>query len=313
MPPRDEVEHENDDEHEHEETMSQKILGLKNAVPYLRMFKGKTFVVKAGGGTLLDSAMLDNLAEQIGLLHQLNIHVVVVHGGGPQATEMSERLGVEVEQVNGRRVTNAETLDVAKMIFNGKINTDLLAGLQKHQAPAVGLSGVDGGLIRAVRRPKVDVTDADTGETKEVDFGYVGDVTGVDVSVLEHLLEGSFVPVVSALAGGENGEVYNVNADTIAAHIAAGLDAEKLLILTSADGVLESAEDPDSLISHMDRQKLEALIESGAKGGMKAKLEACRVALDGDVKRTHILNGEVEDSLLTEIFTNEGCGTLIVA
>jgi acetylglutamate kinase len=293
--------------------MSQKILGLKNAVPYLRMFKGKTFVVKAGGGTLLDSAMLDNLAEQIGLLHQLNIKVVVVHGGGPQATEMSERLGVEVEQVNGRRVTNAETLDVAKMIFNGKINTDLLAGLQKHQVPAVGLSGVDGGLIRAARRPKVDVMDSETGETKEVDFGFVGDVTRVDVSVLEHLLEGAFVPVVSALAGGENGEVYNVNADTIAAHIAAGLHAEKLLILTSADGVLEQADDPDSLISHMDRQKLESLIESGAKGGMKAKLEACRVALDGDVRRTHILNGEVEDSLLTEIFTNEGCGTLIVA
>lgn len=291
--------------------MSERIIGLKHAIPYLRMYKGKTFVVKVGGETVRDDRLLENLAEQISLLHQLSIHVVLVHGGGPQVTDLSEKLGIEVERINGRRVTDAETLDVAKMIFNGKINTDLLAALQKHQVPSVGLSGVDGGLIRAVKRPVADVTDAETGETREVDFGYVGDVTCVDVGVLRHLIEGNFVPVVSALAGGGDGQVFNVNADTIAAHVSAELKAEKLLILTGAPGVLEDAANPDSLISHMNRSRMEAILKSSAKGGMKAKLEACRVALDGGVPRTHIISGLDEDTLLIEVFTNEGAGSLI--
>ena len=291
--------------------MSERILGLKKAVPYLRMFKGEIFAVKVGGEVMSNPRTLDNLAEQIALLHQLGILTVLVHGGGPQATELSKRLGIEVETINGRRITTAETLDVAKMIFNGKVNTDLLAALEKHGVPGVGLSGVDGGLIQAVRRPVTKMTDEKSGQEREVDFGFVGDVVSVDPALIRHLLGGSFVPAVSAMAGGEGGEVYNVNADTIAARLAAALEAKKLILLTGAPGVLEKEGDPGTLISLMDRERLDEALSKSAKGGMKAKLEACRFALDNGVPRTHIISGLQPDSLLIEIFTNEGCGTLI--
>lgn len=291
--------------------MTKKIIGLKKAAPYLRMFKGKIFVVKIGGEVFSDADILDNFAEQIALLHELSIDVVLVHGGGILATELASRLGIPVETINGRRITCAETLEVAKMVFNGKLNTDLLAALQKHQVPSVGLSGIDGELIRAKKRPITQVTDEGSGETRKVDFGFVGDVLSVNPKVIQHLLSGSFVPVVSAMAGGQNGDVYNVNADTIATELAIALKAEKLILLTSTLGVLENPGDPMSLISHIDGQLLETIISQNAKGGMKVKLEACRKALAEGVPRTHIISGLKPDSLLLEIFTNEGSGTLI--
>lgn len=291
--------------------MTEKIIGLKKAAPYLRMYKGKTFVVKAGGDVLSDGAVLDCLAEQVSLLHELGINVIFVHGGGPQATDLSERLGIPVETVNGRRITDAKTLDVAKMVFNGKLNTDILAALRKHEVAAIGLSGVDGGLIRARQRPVVKVTDASTGETRDVDFGFVGDVISVEAGIIHHLLSGSFVPVISAMAGGDNGAVYNVNADVIASKIASSLKAEKLIFLTDVPGVLREKGNPASLISHMDREGLDAIFNQGATYGMKVKLETSREALDSGVPRVHIISGLQPDSLLLEIFTNEGVGTLI--
>ncbi len=293
--------------------MNGRITGLRTAVPFLRMFKGKTFVVKIGGEVIDDEQALANFADQVSLLHQVSIDVVVVHGGGPQATELSKQLGLEVQTVGGRRVTDADTLEVAKMVFNGKLNTDLLAALVRSGVPGVGLSGVDGGLIQAHRRPPVEVEDPESGATRTLDFGFVGDIDSVDPKLIKHLLAGGFVPVVSALAGGENGEIYNVNADTIAARLAATLGAVKLILLTSVAGVYEDPEDRNSLISHMDHGRLEELLGSGAVGGMKAKLEACRFALLEGVPRTHIISGIKADSLLTEVFTNEGCGTLIEA
>lgn len=291
--------------------MNGRITGLRTAVPYLRMFKGTTFVVKVGGEVLADEHALGSFADQVSLLHQLSIAVVVVHGGGRQASELSERLGLRVETVNGRRVTDADTLEVAKMVFNGKLNTDLLAALQRAHVPSVGLSGVDGGVIRAHRRPPVEVTDQETGTVRELDFGYVGDIDDVNPDLIRHLLAGGYVPVISALAGGEDGTVYNVNADTIAARLAVELGAIKLIMLTSANGVLADPSDHNSLISHMGLDRLEELLAHGAVGGMKAKLEACLTALEGGVPRTHIVNGLAPDTLLTEVFTNEGCGTLI--
>jgi acetylglutamate kinase len=293
--------------------MNGRIKGLRTAVPYLRLYKGTTFILKVGGEVIADEQALTNFADQVSLLHQLSIDVVVVHGGGPQASELSERLGLEVETVGGRRVTDADTLEVAKMVFNGKLNTDLLAALQRSHVPSVGLSGVDGGMIRALRRPPVDVDDPDTGDTRRLDFGYVGDIEAVDPTVIRHLLAGGYVPVVSALAGGDDGAVYNVNADTIAAQLAVTLTAIKLILLTTVVGVLENPGDHNSLISHMDRERLDELLAGAAVGGMKAKLEACRQALDGGVPRTHIISGLKTDTLLTEIFTNEGSGTLIEA
>jgi acetylglutamate kinase len=291
--------------------MNGRISGLRTAVPYLRLYKGKTFVIKVGGEVLADEQALTNFADQISLLHQLSIEVVVVHGGGAQASELSKRLGLEVETVGGRRVTDAETLEVAKMVFNGKLNTDLLSALEGSHVPSVGLSGVDGGMIRAHRRPPVEVDDPETGSSRTLDFGFVGDIDEIDPSLIRHLLDGGYVPAVSALAGGDDGAVYNVNADTIAARLAIELDAIKLVLLTSVIGVLSNPDDHNSLISHMDRAELDRILDGAAVGGMKAKLEACREALAGGVPRTHIISGIKTDSLLTEIFTNEGSGTLI--
>jgi acetylglutamate kinase len=275
------------------------------------MYKGKIFVVKIGGEVFAHEPILENFAEQVALLHQLGINVVIVHGGGSVATELSERLGIPVKTINGRRVTSAETLEVAKMAFAGKLNTDLLAALHKFMVFGVGLSGVDGGMIQAHKRPPTDVTDAESGETQKVDFGFVGDVDSVNPEVVQHLLAGNFVPVISSLAGNEQGDVYNVNADTIATQLAIALKAEKLILLTGTQGVLEDEHNPESLISHMDQARLEKVLEHSAKGGMKAKLEACQDALKGGVPRTHIISGTKMDTLLVEVFTNEGSGTLI--
>ncbi|MBW2458281.1 MAG: acetylglutamate kinase [Deltaproteobacteria bacterium] len=291
--------------------MLEKISVLKKAAPYLRMYKGRIFVIKLGGEIFASDQALARVTEQAALLHDLGIHIVLVHGGGAAASALAGRLGIPVEQVNGRRITSAETLEVAKMAFNGQLNTDLLAALSRQGVPAVGISGVDAGLIVAHRRPVTAVTDAKTGETRQVDFGFVGDVDEVNPEVVRHLIDGGFVPVVSSLAGGEGGAVYNVNADTVATQLAAALDATKLVLLTSAPGVLENEDDPSSVVSYMDRPRLEEVLETSATGGMKAKLEACRDALDGGVPRTHIVSGLKADSLLIEIFTNEGCGTLI--
>jgi len=291
--------------------MKQEITGLKKAIPYLREYKGKTFVIKIGGEVISDASSMDSFAQQVSLLHQLGISVVIVHGGGSQATELCEQLGIEVKTVNGRRITDAATLEVAKMIYNGKLNTDLLAALQKQMVPAAGLSGVDAGCISAARRPVKKIRDMDSGSTVEVDFGFVGDIISVNVGLIDHLINGSFVPVISSMAGGENGEVYNVNADTVAANLASALKAQKLILMTSAPGVLENKDDESSLISVMDRKGLDRILEESAVGGMHAKLQACAGALDGGVPRSHIISGERPDSLLIEIFTNEGCGTLI--
>lgn len=284
---------------------------LRSAAPYLRLFKGATFVLKVGGAVIDDPRALDGLADQAGLLHQLGIRVVLVHGGGPQATRLAERLGVPVERVDGRRVTSSETLEIAKMVFAGSLNTDVLAALGRHHVAAVGLSGVDAGLVRARRRPPVAVADGSSGATREVDYGHVGDVVAVDPGVVRHLLDGGYLPVVCSLAGGDDGAVLNVNADTIAARLAVGLGAAKLILLSGVTGVLADAADPASLISHMDGARLAEVLAAGARDGMRPKLEACRLALEGGVPRAHIVDGTADDSLLLEVFTNEGSGTLI--
>jgi acetylglutamate kinase len=291
-------------------TMQQRIVGLKRAAPYLRMYKGKIFVVKIGGEIIEDKAVLDNFSEQVALLHRLGIHVVLVHGGGALATELATKLGIPVEMVNGRRITNAETLEVAKMVFN-KLNTDLLASLRKYGVYGVGLSGIDGGLIHASKRPVKRLKDAASGEERDVDFGFVGDVSEVNPSVIHHLIGGEFIPVISSLAGGEENDIYNVNADTIAVELTIALNAEKLILMTGAPGVLKDAKDPSTLISHMTLAELDDVIAKSAKGGMVAKLQACSSALKRGVPRVHIISGVKADSLLVEIFTNEGSGTLI--
>jgi acetylglutamate kinase len=246
--------------------------------------------------------------EQVGILHQVGIRVVLIHGGGPQSTELATALGVDTTFVDGRRVTDGASLDVAMMVLNGQINTRVLASCRDLQIPAVGISGVDAGLIRAHKRPPVDRA----GDTP-LDYGFVGDIDSVDADILRKQLDNGLMPVVSPLSCDESGTLLNINADTVAAAIAAELNAEKLVLMTGAPGVLENVSDPHSLISYIDRKHLDKLRDDGKLAdGMLPKAAAIDSALANGVQRVHVISYNVADSLLLEVFTNEGTGTLVV-
>lgn len=281
---------------------------LKHAVPYIRIFRGKTFVIKAGGGALERDAMLRALIEQIEVFHQVGIRVVLVHGGGTQATAVSRALGAESRFVEGRRITDEKALEVATMVLNGAANTRVLAACRALGLPAVGLSGVDAGLVQARKRPPVRVGD------ELVDYGLVGDVVAVAPQVLDRLLDSGYVPVVSPLSAADDGTVLNINADTVASALAVALKAEKLLFLTGAPGILERPDDPGTLVSYTDLAGLRRLRdEGGLTTGMLPKTSAIESAIRGGVRRVHILSHDLPDGLLAEVFTNEGVGTLVVA
>ncbi len=291
---------------------SKGIAGLKGALRYVRAYRDHVFVVKLGGDVLADDEALDRTAAQLGLLSSLGIRIVTVHGGGPQATAVSRRLGNEPVIVAGRRVTDDAALEVAKMVYAGTLNVNLLSALRAHGVQAVGLSGVDADLITARRRPPVKVVD-DSGASRTVDYGNVGDIERVDPHVLTTLLEARLLPVVASLAGDGEGAVYNVNADTVAESLAVALAAQKLIFLTGAPGVLRDRADPSSLVTFADPDDLADLMASGAiSAGMRPKVEACIRAATGGVERTHIIDGRQPDSLLYEVFTGAGCGTMIV-
>jgi acetylglutamate kinase len=288
------------------------IAGLKGTLRYVRAYRDHVFVVKLGGEVVKDDHALDGVAAQVSLLHSLGIRIVVVHGGGPQATALTRRLGAEPVIVAGRRVTDDAALEVAKMVYAGTLNTDVLSALRAHQLQAVGLSGVDAELLTARRRPPVTVVD-DAGKSAVVDYGHVGDIMNVDPRVLVTLMDARFVPVVASLAGDNDGNVYNVNADTVAETIAIALRAQKLVYLTGVPGVLRDPKDPASLVTFADPDDLAGLMATGAlSGGMRPKVEACIRAATGGVERTHIVDGRVPDSLLLEVFTGAGTGTMIV-
>lgn len=291
------------------------VAGLKHALPYLRLFQGKTFVVKLSGeaipapGDAAGTARLDAFLEQIEIVHRLGIRVVVVHGGGPQTTALAARLGLPTTQVDGRRVTDAPTLEAAVMATAGTVNTTILAACRRLSIPAVGVSGVDAGLVVAHRRPPIVSA---TG--LPFDFGFVGDIDSVDALVLERLLTAGYVPIVAPLAADAAGTVFNVNADTIAAEVARALGAAKLLFALAVPGLLERAEDPASLVSLTDLAGLAELERQGSiSGGMLPKARAIRRALEAGVPRVHMVPFAGRDALLVELFTNEGIGTMVVA
>ena len=284
------------------------VSALKHAAPYIRLFKGKVFVIKAGGEVFADPAQTSALVEQVGILHQVGIRTVLIHGGGPQSTQLATDLGLDTQFVEGRRVTNSESLNVAAMILNGQINTRILATCRDLQIPAVGISGVDAGLIRAHKRPPIERDGKDA-----IDYGFVGDIDSVDADILRKQLDNGLMPVVSPLSCDESGTLLNINADTVAAAIAAELDAEKLILVTGASGILEDINDPSSLISYIDRKHLKQLKEKGVLAdGMLPKAAAIDAAIANGVQRVHIISHKLADSILLEVFTNEGTGTLVV-
>jgi acetylglutamate kinase len=286
------------------------IRALKSAAPYIRMYKGKTFVVKVGGGVFAEAESTRSLVEQIGILHYFGVRVVLVHGGGPQLSELSAALGVPTRMIEGRRVTDERSIEVSAMVLNGLINTRVLAMCRDLNIDAVGISGVDAGLVRAHKRPPV-VLRADGAP---VDFGYVGDIDAIDTTVLKKLLDNGLMPVVSPLSADENGTLLNINADTVAAALGAALGAEKLILCTGTPGILGSVTDPGSLISYTDLAGLKRLRESGQiADGMLPKAKAIEDAIRGGVRRVHVVSYRSPEGILGEVFTNEGTGTLIVA
>lgn len=295
--------------------MSQERLDLlRESLPYIQRFKGRTFVVKFSGKITEDKDNLASLAQELALLHQVGIRVCVIHGGGKQLTELAKKLGVVQTVIEGRRVTDDDTLDLAKMIFRGKINTEILAALRHHGIEAVGLSGIDGGVIKAVRRPPRDVVvNKQTGETEKVDFGHVGDVVDVDARLINLLLENSYLPVISSLGADDEGKIFNINADTVASEIAAELGAEKLILLSDVNGIYLDEKDESTKISRLTSTEARAMIESGkATGGMIPKLQNLIALLERGIKSTHVISGNTRNALLSEVFTDQGTGTMLV-
>ncbi|MEX2100753.1 MAG: acetylglutamate kinase [Acidimicrobiia bacterium] len=271
---------------------------LAEALPYIREFTGKTVVIKYGGHAMEDPALAELFAQDVVLMRLVGMNPVVVHGGGPQISDLMQRLGKEPEFVDGLRVTDAETVDIVRMALVGKVNREVVGALNQHGSLAVGLSGEDAGLI------KVKMRDAR--------LGFVGDVTNIDASILERLIREELIPVVATVGVDQAGQAYNVNADTVAGAIAEELEAEKLVYLTDVAGLYEDFGDESSLISRVDVEGLERLAADGKLSeGMIPKIRSCVDALRNGVQRAHILDGRIPHALLLEFFTREGIGTMI--
>ena len=287
---------------------------LREALPYIQRFQGQTFVVKLSGKVTEDRGNLTSLAEELALLHQVGIRICVVHGGGKQLSELATKLGIEQTIIEGRRVTDDATLEMAKMIFAGKINTDILAALRHRGIEAVGLSGVDGNIVHAERRPPKEILNRETGARDKVDFGHVGDVVQINARLLTVLLDHGYLPVISSLGADDEGMVFNINADTIAAEIAVQLQAEKLILLSDVDGIYLKPGDAQTKLSRLTAADTDELIDSGAAtGGMIPKLQNIAMLLRRGVHSAHIISGSKRNALLSEVFTDKGTGTMIVA
>jgi len=287
---------------------------LREALPYIQRFKGKTFVVKLSGKVTEDRGRLISLAEELALMHQVGIRLCVVHGGGKQLSDLARLMGVEQTIIEGRRVTDDATLEMAKMIFAGKINTDILSALRHRSVEAVGLSGVDGNIVHAERRPPKAIMNRETGESEQVDFGHVGDILEINARLLTVLLDHGYLPVVSSLGADAEGTVFNINADTIASEIAIQLKAEKLVLLSDVDGIFLRAGEPETKLSRLTADEAEALVKQGnATGGMIPKLQNIIGLLRRGVGSAHIINGTARNALLAEVFTDKGTGTMISA
>ncbi len=293
----------------------QKLIGkaeiLIEALPYIREFAGKTFVIKYGGQAMVSEELKNSVAQDIVLLKYIGINPILVHGGGQEITLLMERLGKKASFVDGLRVTDRETMELVEMVLVGKINKEIVALLNRHGGKAVGLSGKDSNLMLAVKRPPKNISV--DGVEKTIDLGYVGDILSINPAVIHTLSSQNYIPVISSIGVSEEGEGLNINADHVAGELAAALNAEKLIILTDVEGIMKKQGDSTTLISSLKRQEARQMIISGEiSSGMIPKVEACVGALNSNVKRTHIIDGRINHSLLLEIFTDQGIGTMVI-
>ena len=282
------------------------------AWPVLDKYRDTCFVVKLGGQPLTDAEALNSLAFDLSILHQAGVRVVVVHGGGPQLSEMSDRLGLETKKIDGRRITDNNTLRLAKMVFAGEISTDIVAALRRHGVSGIGLSGVDGELVDAERRAPVLPDNSETGEEELIDFDHVGDIRQVNPSVLNVLLDQGFVPVVASLGSDKAGSVLNINADTVAAEIAIAIGAEKLVVMSDVPGLLRDVGDRNSRIPDITVDAVRELKQTGSvSGGMLPKLESIIRTIESGTEQIHILDGHTPHALLEELSGPGTHGTFI--
>jgi len=282
---------------------------LLEALPYIRNLYKKTIVIKYGGSAMVAEELKKGFALDVILLKYIGINPVIVHGGGPQIGKTLEKMGKKSHFVEGLRVTDEETIDVVEMVLVGKVNKEIVSLINRHGGKAVGLSGKDGGLIKA-KKYKVIKSSPETDRPEIIDIGMVGEVESINADVLNTLDEGGFIPVIAPVGAGENGETYNINADFVAGEIAGSLKAEKLVLLTDEEGVKGK---DGSLLSTLNKKEIDYLIKKSViRGGMLPKVKCCLDALESGVKKTHIIDGRVKHAILLEIFTDEGVGTQIV-
>ena len=273
---------------------------LVEALPYIQRFRARTIVVKLGGNAMVDSSLATSFAEDVVLMRSVGLRPVVVHGGGPQISDLMARLGKVPEFRDGQRVTDAETVDIARMVLVGKVNREIVSAVNLHGPLAVGVSGEDAGLILA--------------EARHPDLGFVGDVHTVNPAILERLLAEDLIPVVSTIGADATGQAYNINADAVAGALAEALGAEKVVYLTDVEGLLTDVGDPGSLISRIDAPALQRMLDAGAlTGGMIPKIAACLQAVGHGVGSAHLLDGRLPHVLLLELFSDAGVGTMITA
>ncbi len=277
---------------------------LIQALPYIQKYNGKTFVIKYGGNAMINEELKEAVIRDIILLSCVGIRVVVVHGGGPEINKLLKKIGKQSEFINGLRITDEETIEMVQMVLAGKVNKDIVSLILESGGNAVGLCGIDGNMLKARKLQ----------ETNGVDLGYVGEITEINEEVIKNTLDSGYIPVISTVAlGEEDGKVYNINADYAAAKISVKLNAEKLILLTDVPGILRDTNDLDSLISVVNLNDVPELIENNViDGGMIPKVQCCVEAIQGEVKRTHIIDGRIPHSILLEVFSNEGVGTMIL-
>lgn len=290
-------------------TSEDKAAILVDALPYIQEFYGKTVVIKYGGNAMVSDDLKEKVMEDIALLKYIGVRPVIIHGGGPEITGFLKKVGKETSFVSGLRVTDEETVEIAEMVLDGKVNSEIVNLLNHRGVKAVGISGKDAGLIRA-KKKLATVYDGD--DKKKVDIGYVGQVEDVDTGILDDLLEDGYIPVIAPIGVDEDGMSYNINADYVAAEIAGALHAEKLLLLTDIEGVYKDYHDKTTFLSSLTQSEAREYIKTGViSGGMIPKIEACLRALDAGAGKSHIIDGRLPHAILLELLTSKGIGTQV--